>query len=214
LRPTAFPNASQFLTEGDVHLSRDAQGTITPTAVEPGGLAPTIPLVVLVDEGSASSAEIVTGALQDAGRATVVGRPTFGTGTVVSEVPLSDGSALRIGVIEWLTPKGRSIWRVGLTPDSPCPCPRGGAVVPEDLAGVNRRRCVRGCPATAPDLLGKAIEVAAGGCRGARPRAPVEPVRTDAQPLVPCGAVRRGPVTGGHHGRYRLVYASPARRVR
>lgn len=134
----AIAIASQFLTEGDVHLSRDAQGTLTPTAVQPGGLAPTIPLVVLVDEGTASSAEIVTGALQDAGRAEVIGRRTFGTGTVLSETPLSDGSALRIGVIEWLTPDGRSIWREGLAPDHSVTLPADTSpLVPDDLAGFN-----------------------------------------------------------------------------
>jgi len=134
----AIAIASQFLTGGDVHLSRDAQGVVTPTPVEPGGLAPTIPLVVLVDGGTASSAEIVTGAIQDAGRAPIVGQTTFGTGTVVSEVPLSDGSALRIGVIEWLTPKGRSIWRVGLAPDYPVTLAEGATpLVPDDLVGLN-----------------------------------------------------------------------------
>ena len=84
--------------------------------VKPGALAPTIPLVVLVDDGTASSAEVLAGALQDAGRAKVIGTTTFGTGTVVAEYPLADGSALRIGTIEWLTPKHDAVWRHGITP--------------------------------------------------------------------------------------------------
>ena len=69
-------------------------------------LATDLPLVVLVDGGTASSSEIVPGALQDAGRAQIVGVKTFGTGTVLGEFPLSDGSALRVGTVEWLTPDG------------------------------------------------------------------------------------------------------------
>jgi carboxyl-terminal processing protease len=136
--------ASQFLTEGHVHLSRDARGVITPTPVAPDGVATEVPLVVLVDEGSASSAEIVTGALQDAGRAPIVGRRTFGTGTVVSETPLSDGSALRIGVIEWLTPQGRSIWREGIAPDHSVTLPVDVApLVPEELEGMGPHAVAR-----------------------------------------------------------------------
>ena len=73
--------------------------------------------MVLVDAGTASSAEIVSGAIQDAGRAQIVGIKTFGTGTVLGEFPLSDGSALRVGTVEWLTPKDRQIWHHGITPD-------------------------------------------------------------------------------------------------
>jgi len=109
--------ASQFLSSGAVYRERDAQGNEKSTEVRSGGLATDIPLVVLVDEGTASSAEIVSGALQDAGRAKLVGTKTFGTGTVVGTFKLSDGSAVRIGMLEWLTPKGRQIWRKGIEPD-------------------------------------------------------------------------------------------------
>jgi carboxyl-terminal processing protease len=70
-----------------------------------------------VDEGSASSSEIVAGALQDNDRVEVVGATTFGTGTVLGEFALEDGSALRIGTVEWLTPDGRRIWHEGIEPD-------------------------------------------------------------------------------------------------
>jgi carboxyl-terminal processing protease len=109
--------ASQFLPSGIVYRERDAQGKEKSTEVRPGGIATDLPLVVLVDEGTASSAEIVSGAIQDAGRAKLVGTKTFGTGTVVGTYKLADGSAVRIGVLEWLTPTGRQIWREGIKPD-------------------------------------------------------------------------------------------------
>lgn len=109
--------ASQFLASGTVYIERNAQGTEKATVVKPGGTATEIPLVVLVDGGTASAAEIVAGAIQDAGRGKIVGEQTFGTGTVLGEFPLSDGSALRIGTVEWLTPKGRVIWHAGIAPD-------------------------------------------------------------------------------------------------
>jgi carboxyl-terminal processing protease len=109
--------ASQFLSEGVVYIDREANGNETPQKVTPGGIALDIPLVVLVDQNTASSSEIVSGALQDAGRAEIVGVTTFGTGTVLGEFELSDDSALRIGTVEWLTPKGRQIWHNGIKPD-------------------------------------------------------------------------------------------------
>ena len=109
--------ASQFLSSGDVYIERDAAGHETHHPVSPGGVATDLPLVVLVDSGTASSAEIVSGALQDAGRAEIVGVKTYGTGTVLGEFPLADGSALRVGTVEWLTPNGRRIWHEGIVPD-------------------------------------------------------------------------------------------------
>ncbi len=109
--------ASQFVGDGTVYRSIDASGTEKDVPVEPGGLATGLPLVVLTDGGTASSAEIVTGAIQDADRGTVVGEKTFGTGTVLGRFDLSDGSSLRIGVERWLTRDGRPIWHEGLEPD-------------------------------------------------------------------------------------------------
>jgi carboxyl-terminal processing protease len=110
--------ASQFLKSGVVFIERSADGNETKHDVASGGLATDLPLVVLVDGGTASSAEIVSGALQDNGRAQIVGVKTFGTGTVLGEFPLSDGSALRVGTVEWLTPDGHQIWHQGITPDA------------------------------------------------------------------------------------------------
>jgi carboxyl-terminal processing protease len=109
--------ASQFLQGGNVLLERDSSGTTTPMPVKSGGLLPRLPLVVLVNVGSASAAEVVAGALRDAHRALLVGETTFGTGTVLKEFPLSDGSALLLAVGEWLTPAGHTIWHKGIAPD-------------------------------------------------------------------------------------------------
>ncbi|MHB8893125.1 MAG: S41 family peptidase, partial [Candidatus Limnocylindrales bacterium] len=108
---------SQFLSDGLVYQAIDASGKEKDATVEEGGVATDIPLVVLANGQTASSAEIVTGAIQDAGRARVVGEKTFGTGTVLGRFDLADGSSLRIGVERWLTRAGRPIWHEGLDPD-------------------------------------------------------------------------------------------------
>jgi carboxyl-terminal processing protease len=115
--------ASQFLAEGVVLQAKDGKGKITPVEVEKGGIGTNLAICVLVNEGSASAAEIVAGALQDNRRADLVGETTFGTGTVLQEFRLSDGSALLLAVEEWLTPKGRSFWHQGVKPDYPVPLP-------------------------------------------------------------------------------------------
>lgn len=130
--------ASQFLAGGIVYVERDADGNETTHPVSPDGAATDLPLVVLVDGGTASSAEIVSGALQDAGRGQLIGVKTFGTGTVLGEFPLADGSALRVGTVEWLTPKGRRIWHEGIVPD--VLVERAAEVrplVPDDLRNVS-----------------------------------------------------------------------------
>ena len=126
--------ASQFLEKGTVYVERNADGDETTHAVTAGGGATDVPLVVLIDGSTASSAEIVSGALQDAGRGQLIGETTFGTGTVLGEFPLEDGSALRVGTTEWLTPKGRRIWHEGIVPDvSVVRADDVRPVVPDDL---------------------------------------------------------------------------------
>ena len=118
--------ASQFIDSGPVFWQEDADGTQTPTDAEAGGAAtdPAIEVVVLIDRGSASASEIVAGALQDTGRATLVGETTFGKGTVQQWQPLEDDNGgFRLTVAKWLTPNKRWIHRVGIEPDVPVTIP-------------------------------------------------------------------------------------------
>ncbi|MGA3183409.1 MAG: S41 family peptidase [Candidatus Dormibacteria bacterium] len=127
---SAVTLASQFLTphgsEQDVVVRRgrmDLQGqpttaqTVIHDQIQSGGLAPAVPLVVLVDGGSASASEIVTAALRDYHRATVVGTTTYGKGSVQIDYPLPDGSDLHLTVEKWYGPDGESIDGTGITPD-------------------------------------------------------------------------------------------------
>jgi len=109
--------SSQFLGSGNVLEEKDATGRVQEVPVKLGGQAIHVPLVVLVNQGTASAAEIVAGAIQDAHRAEIIGDTTFGTGTVLNEFKLPDGSALLLATEEWLTPKGRVIWHTGIAPD-------------------------------------------------------------------------------------------------
>jgi carboxyl-terminal processing protease len=110
--------ASQFLPANTpVLIEEERSGERVVTESQAGGVALEIPLVVLVDEFSASSSEIVAGALQDADRAEVVGVPTVGTGTVLTPFILDDGSRLLLGTSQWLTPDGRLIRAEGIEPD-------------------------------------------------------------------------------------------------
>ncbi len=110
--------AGYFLEPGNViYIRRDASGEREEIKVEPGEDSTGVPIVVLVNEGSASSSEILAGALRDNDRATVIGETTFGTGTVLSEFTLRDGSAILLGVAEWLTPDGDFIRETGIVPE-------------------------------------------------------------------------------------------------
>jgi len=85
------------------------------------GTMPPWPIVVLVNQGSASASEIVTGALQDYGRAVIMGSKTFGKGSVQTIIPLDDGSGIRLTTARYYTPKNRSIHEQGIEPDIPLP---------------------------------------------------------------------------------------------
>ena len=157
--------ASQFLSSGIVYVERDANDHRTEHQVTPNGAARDLPLVVLVDGNTASSAEIVAGALQDAGRAKIVGETTFGTGTVLSEFQLSDGSALRVGTVEWLTPKGREIWHHGIAPDDPVAMPNGALPLsPDDVAKLSAAQA----KAVADPQLAKALDLVATAAAASR----------------------------------------------
>jgi carboxyl-terminal processing protease len=110
--------ASQFLPEGTtVLIEENREGERKVTTARRGGLALDVPLAVLINENSASSAEIVSGALQAAERAVLIGETTFGTGTVLTPYRLSDGSRLLLGTQQWLTPDERAIRGQGIEPD-------------------------------------------------------------------------------------------------
>lgn len=113
----AIDTTSQFLSHGNVLLEKDVKGNISSMPVKKGGVALHIPMVVLVNGGTASAPEIVAGALQDYKRATLVGSTTFGTGTVLQQFPLSNGSVLLLAVKEWLTPNGHTFWHKGIKPN-------------------------------------------------------------------------------------------------
>ncbi len=111
--------ASVFIESGPVYWQEDAQGNQTQADALGGGVAsdPSIEVVLLVDRGSASASEIVAGALQDRGRATLVGETTFGKGTVQEWIGLNDLGGVRLTVWKWLTPDKRWIHKIGITPD-------------------------------------------------------------------------------------------------
>ena len=111
--------ASQFLTRGIVVKVVDKDSHETVYKVKPGGIATTVPLIVLVNEGSASASEIVAGALQDNGRAKLAGTKTFGKASVQNILKMSDGSAIKVTTAHYYTPNGQQISSHGLTPDYP-----------------------------------------------------------------------------------------------
>jgi carboxyl-terminal processing protease len=115
---TAIEVASEFVGNGVIMYEEYGDGTRDTYNAIKGGLATEIPLVVLINEGSASASEIVAGAIQDTGRGKLVGVTSFGKGSVQTWVPLKDNQgAVRVTIARWLTPNGRTIHEIGLTPD-------------------------------------------------------------------------------------------------
>ena len=108
---------SQFVGEGLVLYQLDGQGNRRDWNVEPGGMALDVPVVVLVNEFSASASEVFAGAIMDHGRAPTIGVTTFGKGSVNNLWPLSDGSAVNFTIARWYTPEGTLIEGKGIVPD-------------------------------------------------------------------------------------------------
>ncbi len=113
----AIAVADIFLKKGVVVIERSKNGDANTAESTDAGIAQDIPLVVLVNGGSASAAEIVAGAIQDRGRGKLIGETTFGKGSVQQVNPLSDGSQLRVTIAHWFTPNNREIHGKGLEPD-------------------------------------------------------------------------------------------------
>ena len=132
--------ASDFIQSGNVFLEQDSKGQRTPVPVTGNTIDTKIALVVLVNKNTASAAEIVSGALKDNKRALILGvtgQTTFGTGTVLQQYSLSDGSALLIGVQEWLTPKGQFIRDQGITPDMTVKVDPNAAILTPDIENAS-----------------------------------------------------------------------------
>jgi carboxyl-terminal processing protease len=138
--------ASQFIGSGVIFWEQDATGSQVATNALPDGAAtdPKIQVVCLIDGGSASASEIVAGALQDSGRATLIGQQSFGKGTVQQWQELTgEGGAFKLTIARWLTPDKRWIHGEGLTPDVvveiPADTPAGEDVILDkalDVLGV------------------------------------------------------------------------------
>jgi carboxyl-terminal processing protease len=119
LVPEVIGVGSQFLDEGQTIFQEDP-GDSDPMPIKTVGRDGKwldLALVVLIDDGSASGAEVLAAALRDNGRARLIGDTTFGTGTVLSTFPHDDGSSLVLATAFWLTPQGERVWQEGVDPD-------------------------------------------------------------------------------------------------
>jgi carboxyl-terminal processing protease len=110
---------TEFVASGETFELRGRNGTVDRHMVGAKHLAPTLPMVVLVDANSASASEIVAGSLQVHQRAKLVGTKTFGKGSVQQDFPLSNGADIHLTVQRWYLPNGQTIDKKGLTPDIP-----------------------------------------------------------------------------------------------
>ena len=119
---TAIEITSEFISDGIVMYEEYGDGSRESYNAQPGGLATEIPLVVLINEGTASASEITAGAIQDYGRGTLISVTSYGKGSVQNWIALkTERGGVRITIARWLTPNGNQINEVGLTPDIEVP---------------------------------------------------------------------------------------------
>lgn len=131
--------ADEFLSSGTIYSTRHRNIVIDEVKAHAGGAYASLPMVALVNEYSASAAELVAGALQDSRRATLVGATTFGKGSVQTIFTLPEGAGMRLTTMRYYTPSGRSIQAQGIRPDilieGGQSSPSGGIVRERDLEG-------------------------------------------------------------------------------
>lgn len=137
---------SQFLPRGEIILQeKDASGKVDSYRSRGWGYGRDMPMVVLINKGTASAGEITAGALKENGRAVLIGETTFGTGTVLNQFNLSDGSAILLGVTNWLTPEGNLIKGQGVAPNVE-------VELPADVVQLNARRLSEVAPEDLNDM--------------------------------------------------------------
>jgi carboxyl-terminal processing protease len=120
--------ADQFLDSGTIVTIRGRKGSVETQSAHKGGAATAVPIIALVDQGTASASEILAAALRDHGRAKLIGLPTYGKGTVQTFYDLDDGAGLKLTTARYLTPNGNFLESKGLTPDL-----RIDAFAPEEI---------------------------------------------------------------------------------
>jgi carboxyl-terminal processing protease len=157
--------ADQFLDDGTIVTIRGRKGSIETQTAHKGGPGVGVPIIALVDSGTASAAEILAASLHDHGRAKLVGLPTYGKGTVQTFYDLDDGSGLKLTTARYFTPKGNSLESKGIVPDV-----RVEAFTPEEITagggnGSGSDATIKETGADDPQLAA-AIQLARQASRG------------------------------------------------
>jgi carboxyl-terminal processing protease len=188
--------ADEFLGSGVIFTTRRRGQVVDEVRAQPGGALRRGAVAVLVNEFSASSAELVTGALQDNGRAKVIGSNSFGKGSVQTIVDLPGGAGLRLTTLRYYTPSGRAIQAQGIHPDLLVASGEGEF-------GVTREKNLEG---HLPAEVGAPVETPTPSQEAAPATAP------KTEPVTPPGQVPRDPRTGNDRvlaAAYRVLTGAP-----